>query len=158
MVKFRPLSQSLDYKIYRLSLLLERELRYALKPYDLSVERWQVLATVWEHPNGVNQSQIAHITLKDKPSVSRLVAAMIKAGWLIRTHHKRDSRAYLVKASNRALNKKKEILGLLYRHFENLQKGLQPGSKDQMMTLVLEYSKVIESHQEESVFNLRGSP
>lgn len=133
------IQNSLNFKIYQLALTLSRELISALREYDLTPEKWQVLCAVWQSSHPVNQTQISEITLKDKPSVSRLVSSMTQSGWLVRTPDKSDSRAYCVQPTPKALQKKEEIMDKLFRHFEVPMNQLGEKNQSELDRLVTLY-------------------
>ena len=138
------LKNSLNFKIYRLAGLLRRELIRALRPYNLTPERWQILAALWEQEHGVSQSWLCAITLKDAPSISRLVAAMEKEGWIERPTSREDSRAFLVKATHRARAMRSSIVSSLQIHFSTIMSGFPVDSQKQLKTLVDAYLEFYE--------------
>lgn len=139
------IKDSLNYKIYRLAMLLRRHLIRTLRAYGLTPERWQVLCALWEHPEGVCQCGLGVVTLKDEPSISRLISAMIKEGWVTRKISKTDSRAYNVQPSEKALQMKEEIIDRLHSGSQKLMKGLSSSKQQALNELVSEYIDILEA-------------
>ena len=125
-------------------MLLRRHLIRTLRSYKLTPERWQVLAALWERPEGVSQSWLCSVTLNDEPSMSRLISAMIKEGWVTRKHSKSDSRAYRVQPSEKALRMKDEIIVTLHAGGKEFMKGFPLAKQEVLKKLVTEYTKVLE--------------
>lgn len=139
-----PLDKVLYYQIYKLALLLGRGLQKALREFGLNPERWQVLATLWNAGEELNQTKLGEITLKDKPSISRLVDAMVRDGWLVRKQDLSDSRAYLIKPSAKANAKRDAIVQALYSHFEPFQSEFGVSAQKEMMKLTMKYISIFE--------------
>jgi DNA-binding MarR family transcriptional regulator len=143
-VKYISLNERIDFRAYRLSLLLARELSKALDKFGLTQEKWQVLSALLESNSSVSQTRISELTLKDKTSVSRLISSMIKAGWVVRTQDKTDGRAYKVRASAKANEKKQEIVDALARQFDSVHTELGPSSRDNLRSLLGKYISILE--------------
>ena len=141
------LSDSPHFYIYKLSMLLRRELLIALKKYQLTPEKWQVLTAVWENVLPVNQNCLARITSKDKPSISRLIIGMEKKGWLEREINPDDIRAYLIKATPKSFELKESIINDLFSHFNLLAEKFGIEKIHQLKKLSEEYILIIESFQ-----------
>lgn len=142
--KLIPLDKALNFQIFKLSLMLSRELTKALKAFDLTPERWQILSALWNRADEMNQSELAALTLKDKPSISRLVEVMVKSGWVLRRASPEDSRAYLLRPSAKANAHREKILQALNLHFQPIFKELGKASHDEMFPLVVRYIQAID--------------
>ena len=62
---------------------------------DLTFEMLQVLACLW-NTDGVNQQEIANLTVKDKASVTYLIDNLTKRGLVVRKEDEGDRRNKLV--------------------------------------------------------------
>jgi len=143
--KLVPLEDAMNFQIYKLATLLSRELGRALKTYRLTPEKWQILATLWQMDRGISQTEISKITLKDKPSVSRLVQGMISDGWIARSEDPEDSRAYKVHQTSKAAKHRDEIISALYSHFDRFFVELTSSEKNALLKLTKKYVGIIES-------------
>ncbi|WGL59931.1 MarR family transcriptional regulator [Pigmentibacter sp. JX0631] len=141
------LSESPHFYIYKLSMLLRREFLMALKKYQLTPEKWQILTAVWENVHPVNQISLARITSKDKPSISRLIIGMEKKGWIVREINPIDMRAYLIKATPKSFELKDSIIKDLFSHFNLLSENFGSEKINQLKKLSEEYISIIESFQ-----------
>lgn len=66
-----------------------------LKEYDITPEQWSVLYKIAQM-EGINQKEIALRTAKDQPTITRILDALIKKGWIDKRMSRTDRRAYLV--------------------------------------------------------------
>ncbi|MGY3804633.1 MarR family winged helix-turn-helix transcriptional regulator [Pigmentibacter ruber] len=139
------LFESPHFYIYKLSMLLRREFLTALKKYQLTPEKWQILTAVWENIQPVNQNCLARITSKDKPSISRLIIGMEKKGWIEREINPDDMRAYLIKATSKSFELKESIINDLFSHFNLLAENFGIEKINQLKKLSEEYISIIES-------------
>ncbi|MBM3617419.1 MAG: MarR family transcriptional regulator, partial [Alphaproteobacteria bacterium] len=99
---------SLSFHASRLAMALRREQMIALKPFQLTPEQWQVLAVLWEFDT-VSQSDLAAITQRDEPSISRMVRTMETNGWVERNIDKTDGRTRRIRPSNKAWESRAEL-------------------------------------------------
>ena len=143
-----PLAEQLDFRSYRLALLLVREINRALEPFGLTQEKWQVLAALWEAGASISQTRVAELTFKDKPSISRLASALVKTGWVTRINDKTDGRAYLLKASAKADAKRQEIIEAIAAQFRPYHLKLGESSRTQLRTLLGMYISILETRCE----------
>jgi len=95
-------------------LLFRRDLMRALAQHGLTPEQWQILVALEERGEGLNQNQVAALTLKDKHSVSRILARMESAGWVVRVKSAIDGRAVVV----RPTAKSRSALGPMRRSLD----------------------------------------
>ena len=78
----------------RVSTAIGRRLQRNFKESGLNItaEQWSVLYFLWES-EGLSQQEIAKLTYRDKPSVSRLISNLEKQKILIRVNSEGDKRA-----------------------------------------------------------------
>src|SRR6187402_290231 len=74
---------------------------------EITPEQWIVLARLWQR-DGRTLSELSESTLRDKPTMSRILDSMEKAGLLTRTVDEKDARAKIVELTRegKALRKK----------------------------------------------------
>jgi DNA-binding MarR family transcriptional regulator len=63
---------------------------------ELTPEQWIVLVQLWQK-DGQTQSALSELTLRDKPTMSRIIDTMERGGLVERTLDAEDARARLVK-------------------------------------------------------------
>ncbi|WP_206916688.1 MarR family winged helix-turn-helix transcriptional regulator [Alicyclobacillus suci] len=93
----RLIAQSLSYRLATASRFLINRLNRNFKENDLSItyEQFRIMIRLWKE-DGLTQGQIAALTGKDEPSVSRLINNMIKRNLIKRLPHPEDRRTNLI--------------------------------------------------------------
>ena len=86
---------------------------FAQHGLELTPEQWIVLVQLWQ-ADGQSQSDLAELTRRDKPTLSRIIDTMEKSGLVERTADARDARTRRV---------------VLTRHGKALQPKLVPLAK-----------------------------
>ncbi|MDF9800170.1 DNA-binding MarR family transcriptional regulator [Catalinimonas alkaloidigena] len=99
------LDDSIGYNINIAANFLKKHLNQAFKSagYDITSEQWSILNRLWEK-DGINQLEIAGITLKDNASVTRTLELMDKKGLIRRQvdpDDRRNRRIYLTDAGKK---------------------------------------------------------
>ncbi|GEN32933.1 MarR family winged helix-turn-helix transcriptional regulator [Aneurinibacillus danicus] len=94
--KYR-LDDSLGYKLFHASRLISNRLNQNFKDhcFPVTYEQWQIMSRLYEK-DGQTQNNLALLTEKDQPSVSRLIDNMIKRGLVKRIFHTTDRRVNLI--------------------------------------------------------------
>ncbi|MDH5391796.1 MAG: MarR family transcriptional regulator [Gammaproteobacteria bacterium] len=139
------LNNALGFNIYRTALLYKRELIQALSDYELTPEQWQTLAVLWLGEDPRSQGEIAELTMRDKHSVSRLIARMEQNGWVTRFAHAKDKRITMIKPTKKANESREEIVKALQLHFVPINSVL---TKEENVTL-LELLKKLRGYLED---------
>ncbi|RMH74113.1 MAG: MarR family transcriptional regulator [Gemmatimonadetes bacterium] len=65
--------------------------------YDVTPEQWKILRNLWEQ-DGQSQQQLAHCSVKDKASITRLIDGLERRNLVVRIpdqHDRRQKRIYL---------------------------------------------------------------
>ena len=112
------LDDAMPFNVYRLALLFRRELMEALSEYKLTPEQWQVMRVLWETTEPLNQNDIAHITLRDRHTTSRIIARLERDGWIVKTVDPDDGRVSILKPTNKAASLQEKIPSRLMEHFK----------------------------------------
>jgi DNA-binding MarR family transcriptional regulator len=111
------LNDALGFNIYRVALLFRKELIHALADHQMTPEQWQIMRVLWSTDERLNQNDIAHLTLKDKHSVSRILARLERDGWIVRYSDPEDTRASLIAPTEQATYLRQNVPEQLYSHF-----------------------------------------
>ncbi|WP_019914094.1 MarR family winged helix-turn-helix transcriptional regulator [Paenibacillus sp. HW567] len=87
----------IGFQIIKGEVLIKRKMLgvFMEKGYDLTFEQWTVLNVLYAEP-GINQSEIAARTFKDKTNVTRILDVLAKKGYLAREAHDQDRRSYRI--------------------------------------------------------------
>ncbi|MCL7747074.1 MarR family winged helix-turn-helix transcriptional regulator [Halalkalibacter alkaliphilus] len=91
------LAESIGYKITNTARLITNRLNKNFKQNNLPVthEQWAIMIRLWEE-DGLTQNNLAEMTKKDSPSISRLINNMEKRDLVTRIPHPVDKRTNLI--------------------------------------------------------------
>lgn len=122
------LDESLGFLINRTAVRLKRELHQAFKAagYRITPEQWAILNRLWAQ-EGLSQVELAELTFKDKPNVTRMLEIMEREGWVFRRPDEEDRRAYKVFLTDAGRALKDKLIPLAEEVLERGQRGLSGG-------------------------------
>lgn len=123
------LEDSLNFNIYRTSLLLRRELIRLLANHEITPEQWQVMAVLGCSKKPVSQRQIVELSLKDKHTVSRIISKMERSGWVTKEKDSEDARITVIYLTKRGKVLAKKIPGILKTRFKRIKKTISEDEK-----------------------------
>lgn len=127
MTQFK-LDESLGYLINRTAVQLKRELNHAFKAngYKITPEQWALLNRLWER-EGLSQVELADLTFKDKPNVTRMLEVMEREQLVFRQPDEYDRRTYKVFLTDKGRQLEKKLIPLAT---EILERGLNDLTTD----------------------------
>ncbi|WP_431087649.1 MarR family winged helix-turn-helix transcriptional regulator [Paenibacillus sp. 8b26] len=99
----RHLEDSLGFLIFRTNLELKSAFIKKMKKFDLTPDHWIILNCLYEK-DGINQTELAEKTYKDRASLTRILDRMIKKGWIFRKSDPEDGRSLLVYITDQGRN------------------------------------------------------
>lgn len=119
------LDKSLGFLINRTAIRLKRELHHAFKThgYKITPEQWAILNRLWEQ-EGLSQVELAELTFKDKPNVTRMLEVLEREGWVFRQPDEEDRRAYKVFLTEAGRALKDKLIPLAREVLARGQRGL----------------------------------
>ena len=145
MKKIPPiLDDAMPFNVYRLALLFRRELMDALSEYELTPEQWQVMRVLWEIKEPLNQNDIAHITLRDRHTTSRIVARLERDGWIEKSKDPDDARALLITPTKEAEKVKTEVPSKLIGRFKPIFGLLEKKESEQFLSTLKKLRSYLE--------------
>src|SRR5262249_6888808 len=79
---------------------------FAAHGLEVTPEQWMVLVRLWQH-EPISQADLGELTLRDRPTMTRILDGMEARGWIARGRDPDDARIRLVRltADGRALRK-----------------------------------------------------
>lgn len=141
----QTLEKALGFNLHRVDLLMRRELMRALADYGMTPEQWQIMAALWEEPGPLNQNRVAAITLKDKHSVSRIIARLERNGWIEKRSDASDARAVSLHLTPKGRALQREAPERLCRAFTRVHQALTPSELDALMAALRKLRRVLEA-------------
>lgn len=109
----------------RVNLLLKAFMRQKFKEHniDLTSEMMQVMMTLWRK-DGINQQEIANITVKDKASLTYLIDNLVRRGMVQRTEDENDRRNKLITLTAKGQELKAMVLPWIDEMYELVGKDI----------------------------------
>lgn len=123
------LEDSLNFNIYRTSLLLRREFIRSLAGHGITPEQWQVMAVLEYSKNPVSQREIVELSLKDKHTISRIISKMEKNGWVTKNQDSKDARITVICLTTAGQVLAKKIPGILKKRFKRIKNTISEDEK-----------------------------
>ena len=138
------LDNALGFNLYRVAHLFRNELVRALADYGLTPEQWQVMQALWSTDDTLMQNDVAYLTMKDRHTVSRILARLERDGWIERRPHPDDARAFAVVPTESAVRRRHEVPRVLVEHFDGIYGVLDEGEADELMRLLRKLRQRLE--------------
>jgi len=136
------LDEALGFNLTRVAVLFRRELMRALADYDMTPEQWQVMATLWQG-RPLTQTEIVRLTLKDKPSVSRMIARLERNGWVRKGTDPDDARITVIHPTERGRELRDEVPRRLYEHFAQFFEPFGAERSEQLLALLKTLRRIL---------------
>lgn len=96
----KSLSDNVAFQIYTVSLQYRLMFDREMQPLGLTRSQWWLLTHLY-YFNGASQAKLAEVLDIDKSAVARLVARLVKKGWLEKRQDPKDGRSQVVYLSTR---------------------------------------------------------
>jgi len=151
MKKFN-LDESLSFLIYRVHVRGLAQLRRALQNegfQDITPEQAALMAKLRER-EGMNQSQLGHRTLKDRPNTMRILRLLKKKGYIESRSNRESQRAkhlFLTESGNEILDR---ITPLVAKVWKSRVEGLSPEEINMIWSILKRISDNIERQLDKS--------
>ncbi|MGV8056662.1 MAG: MarR family winged helix-turn-helix transcriptional regulator [Smithellaceae bacterium] len=127
------LDESPGFWLYRCHIQVSAALRQAFQDagYDLTPEQGAVLLRLREQ-EGLNQSQLAEKTYKDRHNITRILKQLERRGYIEKRHDKEDKRAFRIYLSLAGRSILKGLKPIVLKHRDRMCKGF---SKDELVKI-----------------------
>ncbi|WP_209123661.1 MarR family winged helix-turn-helix transcriptional regulator [Alkalihalobacillus sp. BA299] len=139
------LHESIGYKIANTGRLVINRLNKNFKDnnYPVTNEQWSIMIRLWEE-DGLTQQQLATLTGKDQPSVSRLINNMVRRELVKRVPHPVDGRTNLIFLTSEG---KKLQIGLIEQAQKTIQQITEGIPQDDLAVFLRVLDKVNKNLQ-----------
>jgi DNA-binding MarR family transcriptional regulator len=95
----------------------------------LTIEQWSVLYHLWKE-DGLSQQELCNATFRDKPSITRLIDNLEKAGLVNRVGHEGDRRINKVQLTKAAAKLQEQTMQLAEETLNEALDGVPPDQID----------------------------
>jgi DNA-binding MarR family transcriptional regulator len=119
------------------SIAIARRLQKKLNAtgLNITIEQWSVLYHLWKE-DGLSQQELCNATFRDKPSITRLVDNLEKAGLVKRIASETDRRINMVYLTKQAQKLQEQTMELAEETLNEALRGV-PAEKVEMCKEVL---------------------
>lgn len=109
----------------KVSTAISRRLQRNLKNVScpMTAEQWSIMFHLWNE-EGLTQQELAILTYRDKPSITRLINNLEKMGLVIRVNDKHDRRSNLIYLTKEGRRMKKMGVSQAERTLEEALYGV----------------------------------
>jgi Transcriptional regulators len=130
----------------RVETTVNRFLNRKLKENNIgiTIEQWSVMATLWEHDIQTQQSICDNI-YKDKASVTRLIDALEKNGFVTRQSDPKDRRINLIHLTQNGRDMEEKVNNIIMESVDVASKGI---SKEDFLMMTDLFRKIIKNLDE----------
>ena len=90
---------------------------------ELTPEQWIVLARLWQR-DGRTVSELSESTLRDRPTMSRILDSMVASGLVTRTVDSRDARTRIVALTREGKALRKKLVPIAKGLVQRLEAGV----------------------------------
>ena len=113
--------------VNRLSFLTRKTLSQSFEEEGLfvSAEEWAILLILWSKGEQT-PSALADMTFRDRTTITRLIDQMVKKQFVVREHDEKDRRRVLIKASEKGLALKGELIPIAKSMIDTATNGISP--------------------------------
>ena len=130
------LEEGLGYNFNRAYILLRREFVRSLAEYNMSPEQWQVMIALFSAGHPLNQREIVRLTMKDKPTVSRMIKRLEKNGWIKKTVSQLNGSITIIQPTKDGMKLKKEVPQKLESYHTQFLEELGEEDKQTMLRIL----------------------
>ncbi|MDB5197581.1 MAG: MarR family transcriptional regulator [Flaviaesturariibacter sp.] len=109
------------------SIAIARRLQKKFNQHELglTIEQWSVLYHLWKE-DGLSQQELCNATFRDKPSITRLIDNLEKAGLVKRVGHEGDRRINKVVLTKQASGLQEQTMRLAEETLNESLEGVPP--------------------------------
>ncbi|NLI92842.1 MAG: MarR family transcriptional regulator [Peptococcaceae bacterium] len=137
---------SLGFLIGRTNAKLKSNLNNAIKPYHVTVEQWAILNRLWEE-DGISQKALSEKSLKDQPTITRILDKLEKRGLLKREIDIEDRRAFLINLTPEGWDLKRPLNEIARKTMISSFKNISPEEQELLKKLL---NKIFNTTGEEN--------
>ncbi|WP_028596613.1 MarR family winged helix-turn-helix transcriptional regulator [Paenibacillus assamensis] len=128
--------------VHRADLKLNQYYQKVCDPFDITVDQWEILVTLWEK-EGITQKELAERLYKDQANIARMLFKLEKKGFIHRVTHETDRRSLRVFLTDKGRNIEEDIMEPSTEAFNKTIAGLTEEEVENFRrTLAIIYNNV----------------
>lgn len=135
--------EALGRIINQTSLVLARNFQKHLEPFDITLEQWGILNTLWSK-DGITLKDLSEKVNKDHTNISRIIDKLEKKELLKRSLHPEDRRALLLYVTEKGKRLQREIVPVAERVMKQELQGISVEEQELLRRLLRRMSHNVE--------------
>ncbi|GAA4313692.1 hypothetical protein GCM10023149_09550 [Mucilaginibacter gynuensis] len=130
------LTEQFSKAVSKLNMAFRQFIQARLRQYeiDLTFEMLQVMICLWQK-DGINQQEIANITVKDKASMVYLLDNLEKRSLVYRMPDMSDRRNKLIFLTKKGKGLERDIQPILQQMYDSAEVGIKPAKLKEFICL-----------------------
>lgn len=141
------LSLRLWLRLLSCSMIIEKRIRARLdEDFGTTLPRFDVLATLERHPEGLTMGQVSEYIMVSNGNVTAVVNRLLKDGWLQRTTDKSDRRIATVRLTRKGRLAFMKMATAHEQWIDHMFQGLSDQRIEELISTLGEMRLSIESH------------
>ena len=136
------------YVMYRITNRLNKELQKDLRPLNINVSRWRVLAAL-NKQDGRTMSELGDFTMIEQSSLSRVVDTMVEEGLVTRRLKQDDHRFVHVFLTDEGLAKYREIYPSAFSRQDMILDEFTEDEQDMLLEFLQRIEANIRRHRDQ---------
>ena len=93
--------------------------------FEVNPEQWAILVRLWERDERT-QSELAEVTFRDKPSVTRMLDGLVRAGYVVRARDPADARCQRILLTRAGRDLEAQLVPRVRAFVKRLLRGISP--------------------------------
>lgn len=124
-------------------ITLRRELEQLLRSSGLSQTQWSALGIIRHYP-GITSSQLEHILMIERPSVTSLMNGMAKKGLIVRKDHPEDGRYKQIFLTDAGMKVEEETRQYAFEVEQYVKQGMTEAEFETLRVLLIKMVDIFE--------------
>lgn len=142
------LSLRLWLRLLSCSMIVEKRIRARLdEEFDTTLPRFDVLAALERHPEGLTMGQLSGYIMVSNGNVTAVVNRLLQDGWILRTTDKSDRRVATVRLSRKGRQVFLKMAAVHEQWIDHMFQGLSDQKIEELMNALAEMRLSIESNE-----------
>jgi DNA-binding MarR family transcriptional regulator len=96
-----------------------------MKELAVTPEQWAIMVRLWERDDR-SQNELADVTFRDRPSVSRMIDGLERAGYVVRGINSEDRRSHRIVLTQAGRALEGRLVPRVRAFLERLTRGIAP--------------------------------
>lgn len=124
-------------------ITLRREVEELLRPLGITHTQWSALSVIRQFP-GITPSQLEHILMIERPSVTSLMNGLEARDFIVRKNHPQDGRSKQIYLTDAGLKMAEETQHFTFDVEERVKEGMTRDEFESLKSLLVKMIGIFE--------------